>query len=64
MCCPVAAGSLVVLLIWTYYSSLILYFGAEFTKSYALMYGASIKPNNYAVTTKQVVVETGKKTIA
>lgn len=59
-----AAGSLVVLLIWTYYSSMILYFGAEFTKFYAIKYGAAIHPNDYAVTTKQVEVETGKKTIA
>lgn len=59
-----AAGSLVVLLVWTYYSSLILYFGAEFTKFYAIRYGAAIHPNDYAVTTKQVEVEMGKKTIA
>ncbi|RYY56655.1 MAG: YihY/virulence factor BrkB family protein [Chitinophagaceae bacterium] len=58
-----AAGSLVVLLLWTYYSSLILYFGAEFTKAYAVRYGSAIHPNDYAVTTKQVEVEMGKKTI-
>lgn len=58
-----AAGSLVILLLWTYYSSLILYFGAEFTKSYALIYGSEIHPNSYAVTTKMVEVETGKNSI-
>lgn len=58
-----AAGSLVVLLIWTYYSSLILYFGAEFTKAYAVRYGLPIYPNEYAVTVKQVEVETGKKPV-
>ncbi len=58
-----AAGSLVILLLWTYYSSMILYFGAEFTKAYALKYGAAIHPNDYAVTTKQVEVEKGRKTI-
>ncbi len=58
-----AAGSLVVLLIWTYYSSLILYFGAEFTKAYAVKYGLPIYPNDYAVTVKQVEVETGKKPV-
>lgn len=58
-----AAGSLVVLLLWTYYSSLILYFGAEFTKAYAMKYGSAIHPNDYAVTTRQVEVEMGKKTI-
>ena len=58
-----AAGSLVVLLLWTYYSSLILYFGAEFTKAYAIKYGSAIHPNDYAVTTKQVEVEMGRKTV-
>jgi membrane protein len=58
-----AAGSLVVLLVWIYYSSLILYIGAEFTKAYAVKFGAAIHPNDYAVTTKEVEVETGKKTV-
>ncbi|HOZ50510.1 MAG TPA: YihY/virulence factor BrkB family protein, partial [Chitinophagaceae bacterium] len=44
-----AAGSLVVLLVWAYYSSVILYLGAEFTKAYASKYGGEIHPNNYAV---------------
>lgn len=55
------AGSLVVLLLWVYYSSIILYFGAEFTKAYAVRMGSEIHPNHYAVTTKQIEVEeTGK----
>jgi len=58
-----AAGSLVVLISWVYYSSIILYLGAEFTKSYAVAYGSQIHPNDYAVTIKQVEVETGKATI-
>lgn len=58
-----AAGSLVILLVWVYYSSIILYLGAEFTKAYALKYGTEIHPNDYAVTTKQVEVETGKDTV-
>lgn len=44
-----AAASVVVLLTWVYYSSLILYFGAEFTKIYALHSGAGIKPKQTAV---------------
>jgi membrane protein len=52
-----AAGSLVILLLWVYYSSLILYFGAEFTKAYAANYGGRIYPNHYAVWVKQVEVE-------
>jgi membrane protein len=58
-----AAGSLVVLLLWAYYSSLILYFGAVFTKEYAVMYGSEIRPNSYAVTTKEVEVETGNASV-
>lgn len=57
------AGSMVVLLLWVYYSSIILYFGAEFTKAYAIKYGSEIHPNHYAVTTKTVEVETGSKSV-
>jgi len=35
-----AAGSLIVLLLWVYYSSQILFFGAEFTQVYARRYGS------------------------
>lgn len=44
-----AAGSLVVLLVWVYYSSLILYFGAEFTRAYTTLYGGGLRPKRYAV---------------
>jgi membrane protein len=57
------AGSLIILLLWIYYSSFILYFGAEFTKSYAIKFGSEIHPNEYAVTAQQVEIETGKKSI-
>lgn len=52
-----AAGSLVVILLWVYYSSAILYFGAEFTKAYAAKHGSRIYPNQYAVWVKMVEVE-------
>jgi membrane protein len=58
-----AAGSLVILLLWVYYSAIILYFGAEFTKAFAVKYGSSIHPNDYAVTTKTIEVEAGKKSV-
>ncbi len=58
-----AAGSLVVLLLWVYYSSIILYFGAEFTNAYALRFGGEIHPNEFAVTTKTVEVENGNKSV-
>ncbi len=52
-----SAGSLVILLLWVYYSSVILYFGAEFTKAYALKYGSVIKPKDYAVAIQTVQIE-------
>ncbi len=58
-----AAGSLVILLLWVYYSSIILYFGAEFTKHYASEYASPIHPNKYAVTTQTVEVENGNRPV-
>src|SRR5690349_14676555 len=52
-----AAGSVVVILLWVYYSSAILFFGAEFTKAYAAKQGSRIYPNHYAVWVKLVEVE-------
>lgn len=43
-----AAGSLVVLLIWIYYSAQIVLLGAEFTQVYADKYGSTIVPNKNA----------------
>lgn len=43
-----AASSLAVILVWVYYSSIILYFGAEFTKVYATNKGEEIIPDQYA----------------
>jgi len=57
------AGSLVVLLVWIYYSSIILYFGAEFTKAYAMKYGDKITPNEYTVIAKSIEVEQGKQSV-
>ncbi|MDQ2718383.1 MAG: YihY/virulence factor BrkB family protein [Bacteroidota bacterium] len=58
-----AAGSLVILLVWIYYSSFILYFGAEFTKAYAVKYGDNITPNEYTVISTTVEVEQGKQSV-
>ena len=49
-----AAGSIIIILVWVYYSAIILYFGAEFTKVYALIHGKKIIPNAYSV---QIVKE-------
>jgi len=56
------AGSLVVLLLWIYYSAVILYFGAGFTKAYAIKYGSAIHPDDYAVVTKTIELEAGEGT--
>lgn len=44
-----AAASMMILLVWVYYSSIILYFGAEFTKEHAIWTGGGIRPNDNAV---------------
>jgi membrane protein len=48
-----AAGSVVVILLWIYYSSIILLFGAEFTQVYALKQGHKLEPTKYAVPVTQ-----------
>ncbi|MFD1771098.1 YihY/virulence factor BrkB family protein [Sphingobacterium suaedae] len=52
-----AAGSVIILLAFVYYSAAILYFGAEFTKRYAIRYGKGIRPRSYAVLVKQTELE-------
>jgi len=44
-----AAGSLVVILLWIYYSGVIIYFGVTFTAVYAYLYGGKIIPRSFAV---------------
>jgi membrane protein len=51
-----AAGSTIIFLLWAYYSSMILYFGAAFTREYAIETGSQIYPNQYAVWVEQVEV--------
>jgi membrane protein len=58
-----AAGSLIILLLWVYYSAIILYFGAEFTKAYAVHFGTRIYPSSYAVWIKHVDIEEDHKTL-
>ena len=44
-----AAGSVVALVVWVYYSSQILFFGAELTQVYARRHGSRIEPTKNAV---------------
>ncbi len=44
-----AAGSVVIVLLWVFYSSLILFFGAEITQQYAEQMDKTIRPKEHAV---------------
>jgi len=50
-----AAGSAVIILLWIYYSTCILFFGAEFTKVFARTYGSGIVPDKRAVASSDVM---------
>ncbi|KOS05359.1 ribonuclease BN [Flavobacterium akiainvivens] len=52
-----AAGSLIVILLWVYYTAAILYFGAEFTRTYAIFKGRRIQPTEFAVFVEQREIE-------
>jgi membrane protein len=53
---------LIVVLLWVYYSSQILFLGAEFTQAYARMYGSHVRPSPNAVaTTDEARKEQGLK---
>jgi membrane protein len=51
-----AAGSVILILVWVYYSAIILYFGAEFTKVFAHTHGEKIIPNGYSVRIEKVKI--------
>lgn len=53
-----AAASIIIIMVWTYYSSIILYLGAEFTKVYVITKGRKIYPNRYSawIKTEETVV--------
>jgi membrane protein len=54
-----AAGSLVALLTWLYYSALIFFFGAELTRAYARARGSRIEPDKHAVWIREEDVPAG-----
>jgi len=56
-----AAGSLVALLVWIYYSCAILFFGAEFVRAYCAAKGVEVLPKKTAVRVREEVVETDEK---
>src|SRR5690606_25516295 len=52
-----AAGTIIVILLWVYLSSILLFLGAEFTHVYARKYGSKIEPAKYAVRVEKRVIE-------
>src|SRR6266513_2133569 len=57
-----AASSLITLLLWIYYSSQILLFGAEFTQVYAARAGRAFVPEHYAVPIETKEIEKPRRT--
>lgn len=55
-----AAGSVIIILIWVYYSAIILYFGAEIVKAYENYNNATIIPNDFSVKVKTIEIEIPK----
>jgi len=52
-----AAGSIIIILAWIYYTSALVYMGAEFTQVYTEFRGGRIEPAEYAVSVKQTEIE-------
>ena len=52
-----AAASVLLLLVWVYYSATIVYIGAEFTKAWANELGGNIYPDEYAVSTRTIEIQ-------
>jgi membrane protein len=50
-----AAASVIIVLLWVYYSACTLFFGAEFTKVYACKFGSGIVPDNRAMLWSEAV---------
>jgi len=65
-----AAGTIIVILFWFYYSAQMFLFGAEFTKVFATHYGSKIRPSNHAIAFEMVfnndqqAVETNSSIVA
>lgn len=58
-----AAGSIIIIFVWIYYTSALLYLGAEFTQVYAEFTGCKIEPADYAVAIEQKEVERDVSTL-
>lgn len=52
-----AAAFMAILITWIYYSAIIIYIGAEFTEAWADEMGSRIIPNEFAVATKTIEIQ-------
>lgn len=52
-----AAGSVVILLVWVFFSAQILFYGAELTQVYSRRFGSQIQPNRFAMRQEKVTVD-------
>ncbi len=52
-----AAGSIILVLLWVYYTAAILYFGAIYTREYAAVKGIPIQPSDFAVHVEEKEIE-------
>jgi membrane protein len=56
-----AAGTIVVMLVWVYYSSLVLFLGAEATQAWARLAGVRIEPSDHAVWAEEEEAEHARR---
>ncbi len=59
-----AAGSVVILVIWVFYTATILFLGAEFTRVYATRFGGGIAADPHAVLVEDIVEVSIRRTAA
>jgi membrane protein len=63
-----AAGSIILIMLWVNYSSMIVFFGAEYTKQFSLHYGEKLQPKKDAVALnvneKEKIVKDKKEALA
>jgi len=51
-----AAGSVIILLIWVFFSAQILFYGAELTQVYCRRFGSKVQPNKFAVSQEDKIL--------
>lgn len=56
-----AAGSVILILLWVSYTSMIVFFGAEFTRAYADKFSGEVKPTAVAVVDKEAEEQRAQK---